>query len=169
VKAAVLTLPPRRTWFQCLLVYVIFVAAAFPLGWFTGFLELTVGHYSTAGLAFLPLYIFLRPALLEELVFRSLLLPRDIQRVSRPRLILFAVVALFLFLISHPIHGWVSKPDSLGLFTNPIFLSLAALLGVACTAAYWISRSIWPPVVIHWSSVLIWIVFLGGQRLVGVK
>jgi CubicO group peptidase (beta-lactamase class C family) len=38
---------------------------------------------------------------------------------------------------------------------------------VACTVTYWISRSLWPPVLLHWSTVLIWITLLGGQGLAG--
>jgi predicted Abi (CAAX) family protease len=30
-----------------------------------------------------------------------------------------------------------------------------------------VSRSLWPPVLLHWSAVLIWITLLGGQGLVG--
>ena len=46
-----------------------------------------------------------------------------------------------------------------------LVLSLATLLGATCTAAYLISRSIWPPVVLHWLTVLAWIWLLGGRAL----
>jgi predicted Abi (CAAX) family protease len=120
-------------------------------------------------LALLPLYIALRPAFVEELVFRVLLLPRDAASVPRRKLMAVTAAALLAFVASHPINGWLFRPAALGLFTSPIFLTCATLLGVACTAAYFVSQSIWPPMAIHWLTVVVWIVLLGGQGLVGTR
>jgi predicted Abi (CAAX) family protease len=115
----------------------------------------------------LPLSILLRPAILEEILFRALLLPRNIRQLNKLALVANCIAALALFVISHPLHGWLTRPSALGLFTNPVFLTCAALLGAACTVTYLISRSIWPPVLLHWISVVVWILFLGGQALTG--
>jgi len=32
-------------------------------------------------------------------------------------------------------------------------------------AAYRISASLWPPIVMHWITVVVWTMFLGGKRL----
>jgi len=32
--------------------------------------------------------------------------------------------------------------------------------------AYLISRSLWPPVLLHWITVVAWIILLGGQQLI---
>ncbi|WP_325315277.1 CPBP family glutamic-type intramembrane protease [Microcoleus sp. PH2017_28_MFU_U_A] len=47
---------------------------------------------------------------------------------------------------------------------NPVFLLLAAVLGVACSIAYLLIGSIWPAVVIHWLGVTVWLLLLGGYR-----
>jgi predicted Abi (CAAX) family protease len=105
--------------------------------------------------------------LVEELLFRVLLLPRDTAGISRRRLIMISMMALTAFIVSHPLHAWFSRPAALELFSNPLFLVCAALLGVQCTLAYLISRSLWPPVFFHWITVVVWIMFLGGQGLIG--
>jgi predicted Abi (CAAX) family protease len=117
--------------------------------------------------AVLPVYLLLRPSLVEEKFFRAVLLPRDTTRVRRPYLITTAVVALTAFIVSHPINAWLFRPAALVLFTNPMFLVCATLLGIMCTLTYLISRSLWPPVLFHWITVVIWILFLGGQGLIG--
>jgi predicted Abi (CAAX) family protease len=167
MRAAITTLPDAETWRRCLLVYVAFLACVTPLGLASGFLQPGLAALTPARLAVLPIYLLLRPALVEELFFRAALLPRDCTRVSKRRLIGNAVVALVVFVASHPLHGWLTRPAALTLFSSPIFLTCATLLGIACTLTYLISRSLWPPVLLHWISVLIWITMLGGQGLVG--
>jgi predicted Abi (CAAX) family protease len=169
VVAAIFTLPASRTWKRCLLVYAAFVLFALPLGLASGFLRPGLPSLPPARLAMLPVYIMLRPALLEELVFRALLLPRNASRVSKRRLILTSAAALGVFVASHPLNAWLFRPAAWRLFTSPVFLITAALLGAACTAVYLISKSLWPPVLLHWSAVLIWIALLGGQGLVGIR
>ena len=167
VRAAILTPPAAQTWKRCLLVYGAFVACALPLGFAAGFLRPGLAELPPTRWAMLPVYIMLRPALLEEFVFRVVLLPRDVSRISRRRLVLTSTAALSVFVASHPVNAWLFRPAAWGLFTSPIFLATAALLGAACTAVYLISKSLWPPVLLHWSAVLIWIALLGGQGLVG--
>jgi predicted Abi (CAAX) family protease len=167
VWTSVVTLPGWNECGQCLRVYGLFLACVIPLGVLSGFFEPGFANLSRRTLILLPLYLALRPALVEELVFRTLLLPRNIEGASKSRLAFIGLPSLALFVASHPLHGWLTRPAAMALFTDPIFLLCAALLGVTCTLAYWITRSIWPPVVLHWISVLVWILFLGGQGLVG--
>ena len=49
-----------------------------------------------------------------------------------------------------------SRPAAWALFTSPEFLAIAAFLGAASTAVYLISKSLWPPVLLHWTAVLTW-------------
>ncbi|WP_366517676.1 CPBP family glutamic-type intramembrane protease [uncultured Marinobacter sp.] len=39
-------------------------------------------------------------------------------------------------------------------------------MGITCGYAYVLSRSIWVPVIIHWVTVTVWVLFLGGRNLV---
>ena len=165
VRAAVLTWPSTHTWKRCLLVYGLFAGCALSIGFGSGFLRPGIADLWPTMLALLPFCILLSPALLEELVFRAMLLPRDATRVSRPRLILISSVALSVFVAAHPLSAWLVRPTAWVLFTSPVFLITATLLGAACTAVYLISKSLWPPVLLHWSAVVVWITLLGGSAL----
>jgi predicted Abi (CAAX) family protease len=148
------------------LVYGLFLACALPLGLLSGLLRPGVAPLTrgvTMGLGLL----FVHPAFVEEIVFRGLLLPRDPASWSRGRLIAVAVAALVVYVASHPINALLFRPQMFALFASPAYLMMATLLGIACTAAYWISRSIWPPVAMHWLTVAIWIWLLGGRNLLG--
>lgn len=166
LKTAITTLPSAREWWYCLIVYIAFLLCVLPLGIFSGLLSLKIAVMPPTQLLSLIGRLLLRPALFEELVFRGLLLPRDPASVDRGRLIRISIVALVVFVASHPLNGWLLRPAAFALFTDPIFLICAALLGISCTLAYYISRSLWPPVMIHWITVAIWILLLGGQGLV---
>ena len=166
VRAAIVTLPSARTWGRCLLVYAAFVACALPIGFASGLLKPGLAQLPPEMLAVLPALLLFHPALVEELVFRALLLPRDPARVSKRRLVAISALALAAFVAWHPINAWLFRPAAADLLTNPAFLLCVALLGIACTAAYLISRSLWPPVLLHWITVVVWIILLGGQKLI---
>jgi predicted Abi (CAAX) family protease len=85
--------------------------------------------------------------------------------MPRGRVLLIAGGALALYVASHPLNAILFRPQALALFESPVYLTLATLLGAACTAAYFISRSIWPPVAIHWLTVVAWLYLLGGHAL----
>ncbi|HUK34798.1 MAG TPA: CPBP family glutamic-type intramembrane protease, partial [Vicinamibacterales bacterium] len=74
--------------------------------------------------------------------------------------------ALAVYVASHPLNAWMFRPQVLGLFSSHAYLVLVTLLGLTCTATYFVSRSIWPPVVIHWVTVVTWMWFLGGYALI---
>jgi predicted Abi (CAAX) family protease len=113
--------------------------------------------------AMAALTIALYPAFSEELLFRVMLLPRSFDRSRRPRAITVASLALLAYVAAHPLNAALFRPELFGLFSNPFYLALTALLGIACTAAYFASGSIWPPVLMHWVTVMLWILGLGGQ------
>jgi len=165
LRAAILTFPPARTWLHCLLVYAVFSAFALPIGLGSGLLRPSLAELSPKTFALLAITTFLSPALVEELIFRVLPLPRDATRVTKPRLALIAIVALAAFVAAHPLSAWLFRPAAWALFTSPEFLAIAAFLGAASTAMYLISKSLWPPVLLHWTAVLTWIALLGGQAL----
>ena len=63
----------------------------------------------------------------------------------------------------HPVNGAISGR---AVFLDPSFLVLATLLGIVCTMTYLRSGSIWPPILFHWFTVVVWIMFLGGWEKV---
>ena len=165
LRAAMTTMPDGPMWLRCAAVYALFLLVAAPIGLWSGLLRPGAPHLTPASTLVTALLVFLQPALVEEIVFRGILLPRDVRSMKRGRVALVAIAALALYVAAHPLNAWLFKPPLLRLFEDPVYLLLAALLGLTCTAAYFISRSLWPPVVIHWLTVLTWIWFLGGQAL----
>jgi predicted Abi (CAAX) family protease len=162
-RDAVTTLPTRDAWARCALFYVLFLACALPVGFLSGLLHPGIAGLSPAAALFAVLTLSVRPALIDELIFRGLLLPRRSDAISRTRLYATAAVALVMFVAAHPLNALLFWPAALGLFTDPVYLTLAAMLGLTCTAAYLTSGSIWPSVAIHWLTVVVWILLLGGQ------
>lgn len=165
VQEALTTMPDARAWLSCALVFVLFVVCAGAIGLLSGFLRPSAPHLTAFDVFSTAAFVFIQPALLEEIVFRGLLLPRRAHSLPRRRLLAIVVVALSVYVVSHPINALLFRPGVLQVFASPVYLLLATLLGIACTAAYLISKSIWPPVAIHWVSVLTWLWFLGGQEL----
>jgi predicted Abi (CAAX) family protease len=163
LRAALATAPDARTWVACALVFATFLLGAGSIGFASGLLRPTPPHLSVRDALVAGVLLLIQPALVEEIVFRGLLLPRDVQTIPRRRLVVIALSALAVYVASHPLNAWLFRPDIFSLFASPAYLVLAALLGLTCTIAYFISRSIWPPVAIHWLTVVTWIWFLGGQ------
>ncbi|WP_291843110.1 CPBP family glutamic-type intramembrane protease [Maricaulis sp.] len=88
------------------------------------------------------------PALAEELAFRVILGGRQ----GHVR----AALAILAFILWHPLQVWLGLPMAQPVFLEAGFLSTVAALGLACTLAYRLSGSIWPPVVLHWLVVIGW-------------
>jgi predicted Abi (CAAX) family protease len=158
-------MPHWRTWRACAAVYALFLACAVPIGLLSGLLRPSAPLLPPPEMIGAGLLLFVQPALIEEIIFRGLLLPRDFRSMRGRRLIVMSGSSLALYVAAHPVAARLFRPEARSLFESPVYLTLAALLGLACTATYFISRSIWPPVAIHWLTVVTWIWFLGGQAL----
>jgi predicted Abi (CAAX) family protease len=78
--------------------------------------------------------------------------------------LVWSSLSLSLFIIYHPLNASLFYHQAQKLFRQPIFLFLAGLLGIACTISYSLTGSLWPPVIIHWLVVIIWLSLLGGQQ-----
>jgi len=106
------------------------------------------------------------PALVEELLFRCLIIPHPQEGVWGVTLLLWSGFSLMLFVLYHPLNARTLYKAGYPTFFNTTFLSLAALLGIACTYTYILTGSIWPGTLIHWLVVAIWLLYLGGlERL----
>ena len=165
LRDALITIPDWRTWRTCAFEYSLILICAVPIGLLSGLLRPSLSRLSPAEMAAAGLLLFVQPALAEEIVFRGLLLPRHAGSMSRGRLIAVAGAALVVYVASHPLNALLFRPGALSLFESPAYLVLTALLGLACTATYFISRSIWPPVALHWLTMLTWIWLLDGEAL----
>jgi predicted Abi (CAAX) family protease len=165
MPVALTTIPTVRAWIRCAAVFGIFLICAFPIGVLTGLLHPGIAHIAAGPLLMTTLIVFVHPAFFEEFVFRVLLLPRNPSTTPRGRLLGLSILSLALYVASHPLNAILFRPSAAGVFESPAYLALVTLLGLACMAAYWISKSIWPSVAIHWMSVVAWLWLLGGQAL----
>ena len=152
----------------CLLGFALDAAVALALGLGSGFLE---PHHPwprprrlvSAAAALLPM-----PALGEELLFRGALLPHPGEGTPWPQLLAWSALGIGLFVLYHPLAGrlWYRRAERL--FHDPRFLLQTALLGLATTALYQASGSLWPAVLLHAVAVLVWLERLGGRQHLAV-
>ena len=161
---AVSTLPDAEAWLHAAALILIFTIIALPIGFQGGFLQIEVLRASWSKIIGIIATSLFMPAVIEELFFRVLLLPRTTEKVSALGLWFWGCISLAMFIAYHPLNALSFFPRGLKTFFNVVFLILAALLGLTCSIAYIQSGSLWPPVVIHWLAVVVWLLLLGGYR-----
>ena len=116
---------------------------------------------ATLQLALIALVI---PALGEELLFRAAIFPRPAAGDPMPQSAL--LISTIAFVLWHPLQAFLFGGARSEIFLDPFFLVAVALLGIGCAWLYWRTRSIWPPVVLHWLAVVGWKSLAGGPPLV---
>ncbi len=162
LRRAITSWPKTKDWREAALIYVIFAALALPIGLGFGHLSFGWSKAPPGKLALFTGIAFLMPALLEELIFRVVLLPDPGPETSKKTFWGWAGLSWVLFVGAHPLNAWLLRPTARPVFYDPVFLILAGLLGLACTVAYRRTRSLWPSVGMHWMTVVAWKLFLGG-------
>lgn len=163
VHLALASWPDRRGWVETAGLFAAFSLAALVLGASSGFLGLALP--AAAGTARLLAHVagsLIFPALAEETLFRVLLLPHFAERAPLSRAVKWTALSLALFIVWHPLNAWLFLPVARPVFTDPVFLTLAGLLGLTCSVAYLRTGSVWPPVLIHWLVVVVWKALFGG-------
>ncbi|MEZ2233617.1 type II CAAX prenyl endopeptidase Rce1 family protein [Microcoleus sp.] len=163
VTMAVSTMPDRTDWLITLLLLMAYSAIALPIGFWSGFLKVD-RQTSWRTIIGVTVGCLFSPGISEEIWFRVLMLPHKQENASGLTLGLWVSLSLALFIVYHPLNGLTFYPVGRSTFLNPVFLLLAALLGVACSIAYLQSGSVWPAVLIHWLAVTVWLLLLGGYR-----
>jgi predicted Abi (CAAX) family protease len=114
----------------------------------------------------LPFSLFIFPAFLEEAFFRGILIPNKTKEKGGKAVLAAALFSAAAFTLWHPLNALIVNPSAQELFLNPHFLFIVFCLGIACSLSYIFSQSLWVPIIIHWLTVLIWVIFLGGRNLV---
>ncbi|MBT9317667.1 CPBP family glutamic-type intramembrane protease [Leptothoe spongobia] len=160
IVIAFATIPNLRDWELTIIGLLIYGVVAMLIGIPSQFLEWNPSAKNWLRICFQS---FFAPALIEEIGFRILPLPHPSENVSLAIWCLWGGVSLFLFVIYHPLNGLTFYKSGYATFRNPTFLILAALLGLVCTLIYGLTHSLWPPVLIHWISVVLWLCCLGGN------
>jgi len=170
--AAAMTLPGLRDWLVAAGTLLIYGLIALPLGFRQGFL--TWGQPLITPLRLqdrigIALRAAIAPALVEELIFRVLLLPHPTAGIAIQTWLLWGMFSLLLFLLYHPLNALTFARFGFPTFLQPTFLTLAGLLGLACTVVYQQSGSLWTITAMHWIIVTIWVLWLGGHQKLGIR
>ena len=109
--------------------------------------------------------LLLLPALLEELLFRVCLIPDPLEAIPGLPRLAWISLSVGLFVLYHPVAARLWYPQGRPLFDDPRFLVQATLLGTACALLYAATGSLWPPVLLHWLAVVVWLEPLQGRLL----
>jgi len=148
LRRSLLIIPVKKDWVEAIALLILYAVIYLPIGFSLNFLTFQP-EQSWQTILSVTVRAFFMPGLLEELVFRGLLIPL----AAKPRTIAFSWL---LFVLYH-LHPFVPA-----FFRTPAFLIGAGLLGIVCTISYLRSRSLWGAIVIHWSIVVVWLLVFGG-------
>jgi predicted Abi (CAAX) family protease len=144
------------------LLVPFYFAAAMVIGFWSDLFA--VGLLDSSFIYVLPVCLFVFPSLLEEAFFRGVLIPIAAGEKPLPQVLFYILLSTACFVLWHPLNALTINPTAVSFFLNPFFLLIVALLGVTCSVAYIYSRSIWLPVIVHWATVVVWVIFLGGRN-----
>jgi len=147
-----------------LLLLAGFSAIALPWGWRQGLLRFSPGATTATTAGWIVGRTWVMPSLLEESLFRVVLLPHPAEGAPPIACLGWALGSLVLFVAAHPLQARLCAPQAKSTFNSATFLGLAGLLGLACTVSYYQSGSVWPPVVLHWGVVVVWLLLCDGYR-----
>lgn len=160
LTAGLKTPPPRVTASVWLLV-LPFVAFALIVGFATGLVQPEAPSWFE--LLVLPPLLIIYPSIIEESVFRGLLLPRALLSASRLRRFGAVSLSTGAFVLMHPINAWFVDLSDTSQFLEPAFIAIVTALGYTCAYLYLRSGSLWPAIALHWATVVVWNLFLGRQ------
>ncbi|WP_341503249.1 CPBP family glutamic-type intramembrane protease [Gallaecimonas sp. GXIMD4217] len=155
--------PPTEAAGLAALLALAFAALALPLGWAWGQFGWGLPEHLPW---YLPLALLVLPVLLEEAVFRGLLLPLSLAKAPLSTKARWILASALLFTAWHPLNAWLVNVTARPFFYDPAFLFIVFLLGLGTGTAYVQSRSLWTSILMHWLTVLVWVLLLGGHSLV---
>ncbi|MEO1689929.1 MAG: CPBP family glutamic-type intramembrane protease [Cyanobacteria bacterium J06631_6] len=144
-----------------LLMGLIYIFLTLLLGLTTGFLRWNPIASGRVIFRVVTTSLF-APAIIEELCFRVLPVPYPATEGLSRSYLLWSGFSLLLFVIYHPLNALTFFPQGKETFFDPIFLSLAGILGLTCAIAYQQTGSLWIPVAIHWLAVVFWLLCFDG-------
>ncbi|MCA9838048.1 MAG: CPBP family intramembrane metalloprotease [Trueperaceae bacterium] len=162
LKADLLTFPSWEIWLLCLGILALYAVIAFEINRRTGLFTFKRSSLPPYKLFSLFIIAIFSPSLLEESLYRGLFIPRVSEAFSQPSYAGLIGLSLFLYVAAHPLIAWLVWPWSRQIFYRPAFLAIVFLLGLACTLVYLISHSLWPAILIHWFTIVVWKLFYGG-------
>jgi predicted Abi (CAAX) family protease len=157
-----LKVSPFKAPLKSLIVVPIFVFTSLTIGFYSGLFSIKVIEHPMS--FFLPFSLFIFPSLLEEVLFRGVLIPNNVVIHGRKKIAIYIIVSTSAFVLWHPINALTINRTAINIFLNPSFLLIVTILGITCSISYVVSRSLWMPIIIHWLTVVVWVIFLGGRN-----
>lgn len=157
--------PSWLNWLETLAVLLGFAAIAYPLGKSQHLLRWSpwrVPWYRQLGWLIRLLFV---PALIQEYIFRVLMIPYPKQWFPAWSWWSWALLSLGLFVGFQWLYARFIQRSLYPFISAPLVLTLYTLLGTACTLAYWLTGSLWTITLIHWFAMSVWILLLGGMQL----
>lgn len=162
LKESLTTFPSAGEWAFTLVILALYCLIALAINW-----RFKVFAFKPTNLplpkAFLLVAIaIVTPSLLEESIYRGLLVPRASESMSFAVKQSWIAFSLLLYVGSHPLIAKLFWPWCKPIFYNPAFLLIVLVLGIACTTLYQFSQSLYPAVLIHWITIVAWKMIFGG-------
>ncbi len=156
--------PPLHQIILSTSLFIVFAIIAITIGFSTGLLEFV--SLESELIYVLPIVLFIFPSLFEETIFRGLLIPNDTVLKGSNVILKRSLISSSIFVIWHPLNALTINPGAKHFFLDPWFLLIVFVLGMVCSLGYIFSRSLWVPTIMHWLTVLMWVLFLGGRNLI---
>lgn len=156
--------PPRDAFMFSLLLTIAYGVIALITGFASNLFE--VGLVESKFVFLLPFLLFVFPSLFEEAFFRGVLIPHNTKEKGYKNIVFYTLLSTLIFVLWHPLGALTINPAAREIFLNPSFLFIVFCLGLVCSLSYIYSKSLWWPIAIHWLTVLLWVLFLGGHNLV---
>lgn len=160
---SIVLLPKARDWTIFLICLGVYGAIAIPLGLKWGLLCWQPWAKPPWAWAKLTAFLFFMPALVEEIVFRVLIIPYPTGLNQFWPTVGLMALSLILFVAYHPLNARLFYHAARPLFFQFHFLALATLLGFGATVLYWLTGSLWLIALFHWAIVVVWLLLLGGN------
>ncbi|MEM6519578.1 MAG: CPBP family glutamic-type intramembrane protease [Cyanobacteria bacterium P01_D01_bin.71] len=150
-----------------LLALLAIAAFALVYGRRSGFLRLRFKVAQPVKMTLNLIKLFLFPALVEELIFRVMLLPHPTEKLPTGRWLAWAALSVGLFVIYHVIFSWV-RPQARAVLSDRRFLVIVTWVGLILAVLYGLTGSLLAVTVVHWVVVASWLYGFGGlERLQG--
>ena len=165
IVSGLLNFPDLTSWLFAFFLLFVVASICLPIGFKAGFLKNTTQVFPITKKINIAATSFFFPSLAEETFFRVIMLPSISENLSINFLLIWAFISLIAYVLFHPLNSITFYKKSLPIFTNPIFLLLTSILGIACTISYFQSASVWTGVFIHWIVVIVWLIFLDGYMM----
>src|SRR5687768_12335884 len=109
IRLAFTTFPNWGTWRWYAGLFGFYMTCALLIGWSTGFCRLELMKAPAWLIAATPITLFVAPSLVEEFVFRAVLLPHPFERLSAKTRFFWVSVSLVAYVGMHPINTLISE------------------------------------------------------------